>query len=401
MAEKKSTSEKAGKKRAYSKYVQDPVFVGLIVLSVLLAMATVLIAANVQCATCPPCPDPTGGVVVVDDANDTVVVDDTDDVGDKIVIYEFSEFACPYCGAAAGWNQVVIDRLVESHPGWEAPVPKIAEEYGDQVEVEFKHFIVHEQARKASEAAECARDQGKFWEMHDTLFQNQGALEVDDLKGYAADLGLDTEKFNACLDNGEKASVVEADTKLGKDLGVTGTPSFMVGGENGYKIVGAQPFTNFVEPIEKVLKGELPPPPPEKGPSIGTFDSLILEDGVCAEDGKPVIRLFTTTWCPHCTWAGPRFDEVMKEYVDAGKIVAHHWQVDSGDDSLTEEVETAVPESELAVYQQFNSRGSVPTFVFGCKYYRIGTGHEQSDDLEAEAEEYREVIDALIEELAA
>jgi protein-disulfide isomerase/thiol-disulfide isomerase/thioredoxin len=365
------------------------------VLALLLAMTTVYYSSD----KCPG--SPTAAVVATDDGDDTV--DDTDDgvvdVGDdegKLVIYEFSEFQCPYCAAAAGLNEDLKEMFKSQDPTWDASVPKIKEEYGDEFRVEFKHFIVHDSAKLASEAAECARDQGKFWEMHDAMFENMASLESDDLKALAADIGLDTDDFNACLDSGEKTAIVEADTALGRELGVSGTPTFFVGGEEGYKVVGAQSYTAFIDPIEKVLAGEMPPKALEP---IGTFQGV--DNEVCTEDGKPVIRLFTTTWCPHCTWVGPAFDEVMKEYMDAGKIVAYHWEVDTGDNSLTDEVETEVPESELEVYSEFNPRGSIPTFVFGCKYYRIGTGYEVEDDLEAEANEFREILDTLIAEVGA
>jgi thiol-disulfide isomerase/thioredoxin len=129
---------------------------------------------------------------------------------------------------------------------------------------------------------------------------------------------------------------------------------------------------------------------------IVTFESV--SGDICREDGKPVIRLFSTTWCPHCQWIGNTFDDVVQTYVDEGSIVAHHWQVDTGDDTLTTQVEQAVPDDENAVFYEFNPRESIPTFVFGCKYYRIGTAYEQENDLESEAAEFMAVIEALISE---
>jgi thiol-disulfide isomerase/thioredoxin len=116
----------------------------------------------------------------------------------------------------------------------------------------------------------------------------------------------------------------------------------------------------------------------------------------CLEAGKPVIRLFSTTWCPHCTWVSDTFESTVNEYVEQGRIVARHWELDINDDTLTPEAEGAVPQEELAIYQQFNPRGSIPTFVFGCKYYRIGNGHERQGDLAAEEAEFRAVIEALL-----
>lgn len=119
---------------------------------------------------------------------------------------------------------------------------------------------------------------------------------------------------------------------------------------------------------------------------------------MCSKDGKPILRLFATTWCPHCTWVKETYLSVAREYVDKGLVHAYFWEVDIGDDLMTEEKELAVPESELAVFKQFNSRGSIPTFVFGCRYFRVGNAFEVQNDKEAEAREFRIVIDKLIED---
>lgn len=133
--------------------------------------------------------------------------------------------------------------------------------------------------------------------------------------------------------------------------------------------------------------------------SIQTFATVPGSDGVCTEDGKPIIRLYSTTWCPHCQWISSTFDAVAKMYVKEGLIVAHHWELNTGDDTLTSQVEKAVPDSELAIYNEFNPQGTVPTFVFGCKYYKIGNGvYEQEDDLKGEAAEFEAVIEKLISE---
>jgi protein-disulfide isomerase len=111
---------------------------------------------------------------------------------------------------------------------------------------------MHAQAPKASEAALCAEEQGKYWEMHDKLFANQQKLEVPALKGYAKDLGLKTSKFDKCLDSGEKAKVVDESRKAGEALGVNGTPAFFI---NGLMLSGAQP----IEAFKAIIDGELAP----------------------------------------------------------------------------------------------------------------------------------------------
>lgn len=117
---------------------------------------------------------------------------------------------------------------------------------------------------------------------------------------------------------------------------------------------------------------------------------------ICKDGDKPVIYLFSTTWCPHCQWVSATFDKVVKEYVAAGKIVAYHWELDTSDDTLTSAVEAKVPAEMEAVYNEFNPGGSIPTFVMGCKYYRVGNGYEAANNLAAEEAEFRAAIDALL-----
>jgi foldase protein PrsA len=143
------------------------------------------------------------------------------------------------------------------------------------------------------------------------------------------------------------------------------------------------------ENLSELLKGVIP----EVG---NTFRDT--GDDLCEEDGKPIIRLFSTTWCPHCKWIKDTYDSVVKEYIGSGKIVAYHWQLDTGDDTLTKDVENEVPSSESSVYKKYNPDGSVPTFIFGCKYMRIGNGYETQGDLKAEEAEFRKIIEELIEE---
>jgi protein-disulfide isomerase len=151
-----------------------------------------------------------------------------------VIIVEFSDFECPFCSKA------------------EATVTQVMAEYKDKVRVVFRDFPLpfHPRAQKASEAGQCASDQGKFWEMHGKLFANQNALEVPALKGYAKDLGLDQARFDKCLDSGEKAKIIEANRKAGEEVGVSGTPAFFV---NGMLINGAQPFEAFKSLIDAEL----------------------------------------------------------------------------------------------------------------------------------------------------
>ena len=117
---------------------------------------------------------------------------------------------------------------------------------------------------------------------------------------------------------------------------------------------------------------------------------------VCKIDGKPVVRFYGTTTCPHCNWVGPTYEKVVKEYVDANKIIAMHWQVDLGDDVLTTEFEGAFPSEEATIFKSGNEKGYVPKFDFGCKYQRIGNPYETEGNLEKEEAEFRRVIELII-----
>jgi protein-disulfide isomerase len=155
-----------------------------------------------------------------------------------VTIVEFSEFQCPACGAYARDTFPQIDETYIKT----GKVKYVSRDYP---------LSYHENAQKAAEAGECAAEQGKFWEYHDKLFASQDALDVPSLKKYAADLGLDTAKFDACLDSGVMAEEVQKDFAEGNSYGVRGTPAFFV---NGIKLRGAQSFTAFQELIEEELK---------------------------------------------------------------------------------------------------------------------------------------------------
>ncbi len=154
--------------------------------------------------------------------------------GAAVRVVLFSEFDCPYSARAAPLARQLHD------------------EYGEEIVIAFRDFPLgfHETAQKAAEAAECADEQGMFWEYHDRLFETQGAHDVADLKGYAAELGLDTAAFDSCLDSGEMEGEVAKDLAAGGAAGVSGTPTFFV---NGEPIVGAQPFEVFQERIGPLL----------------------------------------------------------------------------------------------------------------------------------------------------
>lgn len=116
----------------------------------------------------------------------------------------------------------------------------------------------------------------------------------------------------------------------------------------------------------------------------------------CADDsGRPLIFLFSASSCPHCQWVGGVFDLIAGEYAGQGLVAAHHYDIETGDDLLTEAVETRIPALHLSIGKRGDPDGYLPYFNFGCVYDRIGTGYEEQNDLAAEAEEMCRVIEAL------
>ncbi|MFH1895314.1 MAG: DsbA family protein [archaeon] len=158
-----------------------------------------------------------------------------------VTIIEFSDYQCPFC-----------ERF------YAETLPSIQQKYIDsgKVKLVYRDFPLgfHENAQKAAEAAECAGEQGKYWEMHNKIFDNQTAIDIVSLKQYAVQLGLNQEKFNQCLDSSAMASEVQKDFADGQKYGVTATPTFFV---NNTKLVGAQPFSAFEQLIESELAKEV------------------------------------------------------------------------------------------------------------------------------------------------
>jgi protein-disulfide isomerase len=149
-----------------------------------------------------------------------------------VVIVEFSDFQCPHCGRAAQ----AFDELVAAYP--------------KDVRLVFKQFPLpmHPDAELGSRATIAAAAQGKFWAMHDLLFENRTKMKRDDVVAHAKGLGLDVAKFEAALDDPATAERVKADKALGLAAGVRGTPSFFV---NGRPFSGALPPEKLREIVEE------------------------------------------------------------------------------------------------------------------------------------------------------
>lgn len=169
----------------------------------------------------------------------------------KVVIVEFGDFQCPFCGRFFRETEPqLIDKYVKT----------------GKVRFIYKQFaFLGQESNWAAEASECAKDQGKFWQYHDYLYnhlwdnyyaknqngENVGAFSKDNLKKFAGTLGLNVGEFSQCLDSGKYTKKVQADAEVGRKNGVNGTPSAFV---NGKLLVGAQPLSAFEAAIAEALK---------------------------------------------------------------------------------------------------------------------------------------------------
>ena len=134
----------------------------------------------------------------------------------QVMLVEYGDFQCPYCARA----HAALTKLMKQHDG--------------KVALVYRHLPLsdlHPFAEKAAEAAEAAGAQGKFWEMHDALFENQGMLDEDTLPAVAANLGMDAGRFARELDEGKHSARVQAEAKQAHALGASGTPSFFINGK--------------------------------------------------------------------------------------------------------------------------------------------------------------------------
>ncbi|MGH9428162.1 MAG: DsbA family protein [Terriglobia bacterium] len=162
-----------------------------------------------------------------------------------VTIVEFADFQCSFC-----------------RKFWADTLPKLKESYVKQgpVRLVYRHFaILGKFSAQAAMAADCAGEEGKFWEYHDQLFANQGALAFTQskLEQYARELGLQATNFKRCLTAEKYRKKVEGETAVAASLGARGTPTFFV---NGRLVVGAQPFEVF----QKVINEELINSPSKK-----------------------------------------------------------------------------------------------------------------------------------------
>lgn len=155
----------------------------------------------------------------------------------KVTVVEFSDFQCPYCSRAA------------------TAVDEIKKKYGDRVRFVFRQFPLpmHENARGAAEAALAANAQGKFWEFHDKMFQNQSKLSRESLEEFAKEAGMNVPEFKKALDGKTYAAEVDADMKLGESVSVQGTPTMFI---NGARVQNPTSFEAIAQQIDGALAGK-------------------------------------------------------------------------------------------------------------------------------------------------
>jgi protein-disulfide isomerase len=257
----------------------------------------------------------------------------------RVTVVVFSEFQCPFCARVTS----TLDQLLAT--------------YGNDLRVVFKHrpLPFHDRAAPAALAVEAAREQGKFWEMHDRLFANQQALGASDLEAHARAIGLDLERWRAGLAAATARSRVDADGALADQLAVQGTPTFFI---NGRPLVGAQPLAKFKALIDEELKradqglkrgvarpalyAELtreglvkaarppaPPSPPagQGDDSAGENEVVRVELGNTAgatkgpADALVTIVEYSDFQCPFCARVEPTIDRIMEDYKGRVRVV--------------------------------------------------------------------------------
>ncbi|MFM7450012.1 MAG: thioredoxin domain-containing protein [Leptolyngbyaceae cyanobacterium] len=157
-------------------------------------------------------------------------------VNGKVVLFEFSDFQCPYCGKAEG------------------TIKQFLAKYGDQVTFVYKHFpltAIHPEALPAAKAAWAAGQQGKFWQFHDALFANQGQLGDPLYRSIAQNLKLDLQRFNRDRASAAAQAAIEQDIQLAEQIGVDATPFFVM---NGVPFAGAVDLSEMEKMLKQVQK---------------------------------------------------------------------------------------------------------------------------------------------------
>jgi protein-disulfide isomerase len=250
-----------------------------------------------------------------------------------VTIVEFTDFQCPFCARGA------------------TTIKQVAQKYPNDVRIVLKHFPLnfHKEAEGASKAALAAGEQGKFWEMHDILFENQKSWGGQDMKavttGYATQLGLDVERFQRDYDNPAFAQVIKDDMAVGGKVGVRGTPHFFV---NGRRISGAVPIDQFEKAVQESLaeakelvaggtpkneiykaavaknykEAEAPKPQP---PAAAVVEHIPVraDDPVKGEKNNFLVTIveFSDFQCPFCSRVNPTLKQIEETFPGKVRIV--------------------------------------------------------------------------------
>ena len=239
----------------------------------------------------------------------------------KLTLIEFTDYECPFCGRH-----------------FRDTAPKIVKNYIETGKIRYVFsdlpLSMHAHAKKAAEAALCAGEQGKYWEMHDLLFSNQQALDNANLIAYATKLELNVPAFQKALESGKYAAKVSANEAEAAKLGFTGAPSFAIGltqpNDGAIKviktIVGAQSYENFEREFADALKPQPSPPPGQtaaapENPAVGTSMNVAGKEFKGKKDAKLTLIQFSDYECSFCgRLARETIPQVVKDYVDTGKL---------------------------------------------------------------------------------
>jgi protein-disulfide isomerase len=247
-----------------------------------------------------------------------------------VTIVDFSDFQCPFSKNA----RPTLAALEERYPG--------------ALRFVFKHQpqAYHLLAPLASEYALAAGEQGRFFEMHDLLFENQKALSQSDLDGYSSQLGLDLDRVRAFIQSGQGKRAIQADQDLARRLGASGTPTFFI---NGVRLTGAQPLASFVAVVDAELEkaralvergidpknvyaeltkdGEEDVPRTLRPGQPTTRQRVTLDGGSPVKGGsEPLVVLvaFSDFECPFCARVNPTLERVLKTYGKDVQLVFRH-----------------------------------------------------------------------------
>ncbi len=155
-----------------------------------------------------------------------------------VTIVEYADFGCPACWE---WYKLGI-------------LNQLRAKYGDQIRFVWRDFpVITLLSPKAAEAGQCAHEQGKFWEFHDLIYDRNGAIEASDLKGYAAEIGLNIDQFNECVTSRRYRDRVNAEQQESFDRGLKGAPEFFV---NDQHLIGPQSASAFEAVIDPILAAQ-------------------------------------------------------------------------------------------------------------------------------------------------